>query len=284
MHRPFYLTALALRQDRDADPVVLISVDLGVWRRAEDEWHVRGAVLDACGLDPARVMVHLTHTHAGPSTNSLDHGAAGGELVPGYVDLLREAAVAASAEAVGSCAPSTLTVAAGTSAVAACRDLPVGTRYAVGFNPDAPADDTLLVARVASAEGQVLATLVNYACHPTTLAWQNTALSPDLVGGIREVIEGGTAGAPCLFLQGAAGDLAPREQYTGDTELADRHGRAIGHAALGALLTLPPPSRGLALEPVVESGAPLAPHTGVLAVDDSYGPYGAGGVGPARAS
>ena len=59
--------------------------------------------------------------------------------------------------------------------------------------------------------------LVNYACHPTTLAWQNTLVSPDFVGALREVVEEGTDGAPCLFLQGASGDLAPREQYVGDT-------------------------------------------------------------------
>ena len=34
-------------------------------------------------------------------------------------------------------------------------------------------------ARVTDEAGQALATVVNYACHPTTLAWQNTLISPD---------------------------------------------------------------------------------------------------------
>ena len=77
----------------------------------------------------------------------------------------------------------------------------------------------------------MLGTLVNYACHPTTLAWENTLISPDYVGAMREVVEQHT-GAPCLFLQGASGDLGPREGFVGDTAVADRNGRQLGFAAL----------------------------------------------------
>ncbi|MGH3658973.1 MAG: hypothetical protein ACRDUA_20145, partial [Micromonosporaceae bacterium] len=169
------------------------------------------------------------------------------------------AAVAATGEALASFVPATMTVATGRSGVAAIRDLPAGDRYVVGFNPQATADDTLMVGRITAADNaRVLATIVNYACHPTTLAWENTLVSADYVAGLRAVVEDGTDGAPCVFLQGASGDLAPRQQYTGDTAVADRHGFAIGHAALAALLTLPPASHGLALEEIVESGAPLA--------------------------
>lgn len=257
-HRPLSLTALALRSSPDSDPLVLITADLSVWRRTEEEWSVRGAVLDAHTLDPARLMLHLTHTHSSPTIHALDVDEPGGAGVSDYLDLLREAAVAATGEALAACASATMTVATGRSGVATCRDLPWQQRYVVGFNPEAPADDTLLVARVSGADGRTLATIVNYACHPTTLAWENTLVSPDFVGALREVVETATSGAPCLFLQGASGDLAPREQYTGDPGLADRNGLAIGHAALATLHTLPLPSHGLAVEEIVESGAPLA--------------------------
>ena len=36
---------------------------------------------------------------------------------------------------------------------------------------------------------RTLATLFNYACHPTTLAWENRLLSPDYIGAAREVLE-----------------------------------------------------------------------------------------------
>ena len=60
-----------------------------------------------------------------------------------------------------------------------------------------------------------LATVVNYACHPTTLAWDNTLISPDYVGAMREVVEAATGG-PCLFLQGASGDLGRGSGFVGE--------------------------------------------------------------------
>jgi hypothetical protein len=61
-----------------------------------------------------------------------------------------------------------------------------------------------------------------------------------------------------LFLLGASGDLAPRYQYVGDPEVADRHGRQLGYAALGALHDMEPSGSELYFSGTVESGAPLA--------------------------
>lgn len=256
-HRPLTLTSLALVAD-GSEPLVLIAADLGWWQDPADEWRVRGAVLDRLGLDPARVLLSLSHTHAGPSTYRGDADQPGGHLVAPYLDAVRDAAVEAAEEALAGAVRATLTWATGHSSVAGNRDLRDGARYVVGYNPDAAADGTLLVGRVTDAEGRVRATLVNYACHPTTLAWQSTLVSPDFVGALREVVEDATGAAPCLFLQGASGDQAPRQQYVGDPAVADRHGAAIGHAALAALGALPPPGSDLALLGIVESGAPLA--------------------------
>jgi hypothetical protein len=98
---------------------------------------------------------------------------------------------------------------------------------------------------------------VNYACHPTTLAWQNKLISPDYIGAMRETVETET-NAPCLFLQGASGELAPREQYVGDVAVADAHGRQLGYAVLSTLANMFPPQSAFEYSHVVESGAPLA--------------------------
>ena len=134
---------------------------------------------------------------------------------------------------------------------------PTADRMICGFNPAADADDTLLLGRVTDRSGTVRATLVNYACHPTTLAWENTSISPDYVGAMRETMEEAT-GATAFFLQGMSGDLAPRRQYVGDVEVADRHGRQLGFAALATLSDMQPAGNQLRFEGVVESGAPLA--------------------------
>ena len=97
-----------------------------------------------------------------------------------------------------------------------------------------PADDTVIAARVAGPRGQTVATLVNYACHPTTLAWENTLLSPDYPGAMRETVERAT-GAPCVFVLGACGDIGPRYGFTGDPLAADQNGQELGYAALAAL-------------------------------------------------
>ena len=46
-----------------------------------------------------------------------------------------------------------------------------------------------MLARVTDPRGRLLATMINYACHPTTLAWDNTLISPDYIGALREVVE-----------------------------------------------------------------------------------------------
>lgn len=259
VHKPLTLTALALRDAPDGDPLVLVAFDGSWWRAREDEWHVRSAVVKAVGGDEARALVHLSHSHSAPLLTRAARDWPGGDLVGPYLDALRAAAGEAAREAIAATAPATLDWATGRSGVAGARDFTVEGRPLIGWNPDAEADDTLLVGRVAATDGTVVATLVNYACHPTTLAWQNGLTSPDYVGALRETVEAGTGGAPSLFLLGAAGELAPREQYTGDVAVADRHGRAVGHSALAALEELQPAGGALALHPAVESGAPLAP-------------------------
>ncbi|QNA91382.1 hypothetical protein [Microbacterium sp. Se63.02b] len=195
----------------------------------------------------------------------------GGELIPGYLEALAAAGVAAGREALDGAVPGLIEWTTGTCTLAADRELDVDGRALVGYNPAATADDTVTIGRL-SVDGAVRGTLVNYACHPTTLAWQSREVSPDYVGAMREIVEAAT-GSPCLFVQGASGELAPREQYTGDVEVADRHGRSLGHAVLAALDALPVPGAELTLEGVVESGAPLAIWAGHAA----SGGEGAGG-------
>ena len=140
----------------------------------------------------------------------------GGDLIPGYLRSVAGRAAELVKECFGRLAPAGIVYGQGRCSLAAHRDFfdEEQKQFVCGFNPGAPADDTVLVARVTDESGKVLATVVNYACHPTTLAWDNTLISPDYVGAMREVVEQAT-GAPCLFLQGASGELGPREGFCG---------------------------------------------------------------------
>jgi len=145
--------------------------------------------------------------------------------------------------------------------LAANRDLQIDDErhFACGFNPQGTADDTLLVGRITAQESsQIIGTLVNYACHPTTLAWENTLISPDYVGTLRTTIERDTGGAPCLFLQGASGELSARDCHQGRVEVAERQGRQVGYAALSTLAGMIPAGEQLNYGGIKESGAKLA--------------------------
>jgi hypothetical protein len=258
VHRPLTLTVLTLRAADGGDPMVLASADLGWWRRAEDEAFVRGGVLEALNLDPSRVALCLTHTHSGPSLCREDADRPGGELVGPYLDWLRETLVYVTRAALAKEGCGTLDWTYGLCDLATQRDLPdpAGSgRFVTGFHPGATADTTLLVGRMLGEAGG--ATVVNYACHPTTLAWENRHLSPDFVGAMREQVMPSTLGE-VLFIQGASGELAPRDQYTGDTDAVDRNGSRLAQAVELAESGMLPRGHRLEYRGVVESGAPLA--------------------------
>jgi hypothetical protein len=221
---------------------------------------VRGGLIDALEIEPSRVIISCSHTHAGPSLNRADADKPGGEMIEPYLDQLRDALIDAGREAVAAMAPATITWAYGRCGLATNRDLRDrdGERMVCGYNPWGEADDTLLAGRVTDPDGVVIATLVNYACHATTLAWENRLISPDYIGAMRDVVETHTNNAPCLFLQGASGELSPKEQYTGDTAIADANGRQLGFAAIATMESMLPPKTALEYTGVVESGAPLA--------------------------
>ena len=210
------------------------------------------------GLDDAALLINMSHTHGGANVNSQLGDKPGGELIEPYLAHLTEQLRDALLEARGSLAPAWVTYGTGRCGLAANRDLwdADAGRFAVGYNPDAPADDTLVVARVTGEDGRPRATLFNYACHPTTLAWENRLLSPDFIGAAREVLEN-AFGVPALFLQGASGELAPRDNYVGKTAFADSNGRQLGHAAAAAIESLPPPGTRFVYTGIVASGANL---------------------------
>jgi len=259
IHRPLTLTCLTFQVDANEPPLVLIAADLGWWRSRQDEWAIRGPVLEALKLHESRLMFCLSHTHAGPGIQRDNADRPGGHLIAPYQEEVRDAAVRAARRAIEGPQPATLTWRYGRCDLATNRDLPDpnGKRVIVGFNPAIPADDTLLVGRVTADSGRIIATIANYACHPTTLAWDNRLISPDYAGAMRDIVETRTS-APCAFLQGASGELAPAEQYTGDSSVAERHGRRLGFAALSTLEAMEQPGATLTYEGVVESGAPLA--------------------------
>lgn len=240
VHRPLEATLLWLEPDASVsgEPQILVALDHCILDTQELR-KVRQAIVDATAVRFENILVTVSHTHGSGWMSRTRSHLPGGELLGPYLDELAARVSGLARESQSKVVPATIVYGAGRCNLAAHRDYLDTERgsYVCGFNPTGPADDTLLVARVTGNSGNVLATIVNYACHPTTLAWDNTLISPDWVGAMREVVEQ-SAGGRCLFLQGASGDLGPREGFVGDAAVADRNGRQVGYAALSALATL----------------------------------------------
>ncbi len=78
----------------------------------------------------------------------------------------------------------------------------------LGLNPDDPADRRIGLLRLEKADGTLLALIANYAMHGTVLGQENKLISGDAPGIVAEYVEQ-KLGAPMLYIQGAAGDMAP---------------------------------------------------------------------------
>ncbi len=258
VHRPLFAEVLVFAPlDGAGDPFARAQLDLvGLGRGQYEALALRIAA--GAAVPPDRAVICFSHSHAAGHFLPDRMALPGGELIAPYLERLGHQLEEAARRALAALAPATINYTTGRCALAGNRDYRDAERgiYACGFNPDAPADDTVVVARATGRDDRLVATVVNYACHPTTLAWENTHLSPDYVGAMREVVEGAT-GAPCVFALGACGDLGPRDGYLGAPEVADRNGRQLGYAALAALESLPAPGTDFAYSGPVVSGATL---------------------------
>jgi hypothetical protein len=218
IHCPSTLSVLTLARDAASAPLVLVDGDLGWWRPLNKFDRFRERLLQETSLKSSQLIFALSHTHASAPLMDPDPALPGSDLLEPWHETIFQATVQSIREALAGAFDGTLDWHVGRCGLAANRDLPdpdpKKDRILCGYNPAGEPDDTLLVGRITDAAGTLRGTLVNYACHPTVLAWENTSLSPDYPGALRSTMEAAT-GATAFFLQGMSGDLAPRYQYVG---------------------------------------------------------------------
>lgn len=257
VHRPLTATALWLESLKGKGSQLVVGLDHCLLDGVEFA-QLREQIGRAAEIPVDDVMIAMSHTHGSAWMSRSRSHFPGGDLIGPYLDRMTETCAQLARKARDSARPATVLYGTARCSLAAHRDFwdTKTKQFVCGFNPAGLADDTVLVAKARAESGEVLGTIVNYACHPTTLAWENTLISPDYVGAMREVVERETA-APCLFLQGSSGELGPREGYVGDTAVADRNGRQLGFAALSGLEALPQAGTDFVYAGPVVSGAVL---------------------------
>ena len=257
IHRPLRATVVLLASLEGGERQFIIALDHCVMGRQEMN-NLLDAVSEAADIPREELIVVFSHTHAAGLMGLERSNLPGGDLIGPYLESVAAQTIKLARETQEKLQAATILYGTGRCNLAAHRDFwdEENQLWACGYDPTTPADDTVLITRAHAEDGTLLATLVNYACHPTTLAWDNTLISPDYPGAMRETIEAATGG-PCLFLEGASGELGPVEGYVGDTSVADRNGRQLAYAALSAIESLPAPNTRFEYTGPVVSGATL---------------------------
>lgn len=202
VHDPLTATVLALTDGEDQ--ALLICTDL-LQPQAETVASFRRAIAAATSIAPDRILLHSAHNHFGPDVDRAENAP----IVDAYRANLEHLLAGAAYQAVHDQQPACMGTAWGASDIGINRreKKPDG-RIVLGHNPDGPIDRQVGVVRFADADGRPLATLVNFACHPVCQSGQMRSLSADFPGRMRQVVETLTS-APCLFLQGACGNINP---------------------------------------------------------------------------
>lgn len=105
-----------------------------------------------------------------------------------------------------------------------------------------PTDPELGVIRLDSIDDKPIAVLVNYAAHATMLDSKDLRYSADWPGQLTQAVEK-QCSAPCLFLQGAAGDLSTKTDDS--TRTIEAFGEKLGQEVTNVFQKLKPevPSR-----------------------------------------
>jgi hypothetical protein len=167
------------------------------------------------GIDPMNVWWTVTHTHSAPEVGPPGLGATFlgdryvHEVDPHYTQMVEQKLIDGIKEAREKLAPARLGVGWGFSqANINRRAVDVEGKASLGLNPDGPVDRRIGLMRIDKEDGSPLALIANYAIHGTVLGSQNLLISGDAPGIVSEYVEK-EIGAPVLFVNGAAGNLAP---------------------------------------------------------------------------
>ncbi len=250
---PLLCTALVIA--RGDLQIAIVDLDL-IWLMPGLDSAVRAAVSDATGIQPTNIRLSYGHTHSGPIVD-FTWMTEGDELIEPYTSALPAVVAGAASRAQKALQPVRVGAGRGQCGINVNRRaaLPDGERFC-GRNWDGYVDREVLVVGLDDLEGRPVATIVNYACHGTTIGPPSRSLTPDFPGPMRKTVEDNISGL-CLFLQGAAGDIGPVNGFVDDVDVYRLAGRKLGIEASRVRMDIDPVPREEELVRVLKSGAEL---------------------------
>jgi neutral ceramidase len=207
------LHARALVLTVGKESIALVSLDLGRAPTRKSTEAIRARVKKAVGIE--HVFLVASHTHHGPVLELEDWPT---KEKP-YVRALEDKLATLIIDAARARKPARVGVAARETTL---------NRNRHSRRAEKSVDRMLLVLRVEDADGKPIAHAVNFAAHATMLDSKLHKFSPDYPGAMAALVEKETR-VPCLFLQGAAGDLSPN---SGEDRTATQFGQRLGKLVL----------------------------------------------------
>ncbi len=202
--------------DDGATRFALVSTDVCVFSPTLYD-QLAARVEKETGIAKVSLWWTATHTHSAPEIGPrgmyevLLPGRSGHPVEAEYTGELVDKLVAGIQEGVRALEPARLTIGTGVSfANINRRARDVNGSISLGLNPDGPVDRQIGLIRIdrAGDEGKPIALLANYAMHGTVLGGRWMQISGDAQGMVAEYVEK-KIGAPMLYLNGAAGNIAP---------------------------------------------------------------------------
>lgn len=212
IHDPIFHRIVML--DDGVTKFVLVSTDICVISPSEYD-HMASLLFKKFGIAPENFWWSVTHTHSAPEVG-----------VPGlpetfmgerykhpvdnvYTDFVEQKILEGVQKAQNNLVKAKLGVGWGHSnANMNRRAIDVNGKASLGMDPDGPVDKRIGLIRIDKEDGTPLVLISNYAIHGTALGSPNLKISADVPGIVAEYVEEKT-GMPMLFINGAAGNMAP---------------------------------------------------------------------------
>lgn len=195
---PLFCSALIL--DLNDERFALIGYDLLMLDESLAE-AIRQGVNQATGIPQDHILAMASHTHAGPEV--LEDGLFGIQTEaaadPAYRDFLIKASIQACEQAMDRLQEAGMHI----------TTFEIEGLFTNRNDPKRPIDKTLRAILFRNPQGKPISAFINLACHPTILGPENTAISADLFGVLRSLIET-KWGIPVLLSNGAEGDVSNR--------------------------------------------------------------------------
>lgn len=212
VHDRIYHRIVAL--DDGKAKFLLVSTDLCLFSPTVYEDAAR-RVEKATGIPATHFWWTVTHTHSAPEVGPpgvykvLLKGRSEHPVDEEYTGQVLQTLADGAKEAVARLQPARLATGTGMSlANINRRAVDVDGQVSLGLNPDGPADRQIGLIRLEKADGSLLALVANYAMHGTALSGRFVQISGDAQGIVAGYVES-KLGAPMLYINGAAGDIAP---------------------------------------------------------------------------